>query len=954
MRAHPLQFEGLFDKAFEGHAPAAAAGAWPLLLGAMALRKAGRGSQANEYLNRAVALVPQDDVCLRAELLSEAGLAMLDGDRFVDGAETLNMALPWWDDACEALLSCGPAGCLPLARRLLPLFEAAGTALPFEPAAMDAGDAQCLMRRWLFERALPRRAQVCAALARACARAGHADDGRALVDELVGWIEPRFVIDFKAASDDWPAGRSMDRGVRVALYRLQLARGEIELEAGDAAASADAFGAAAALYEEAGAGDSGLLNAQQARFNQANALLRLGRHDEALKLYQQVEWVFERWFRQDLPRVQHAIMLARERRDRVVLDPAALRHVIAQGETALRGPQPPTEGKAVLVPQYRMLLNTIARQTPLTAASADEWLRVVRALREDGDVAGVRSNRDDAAPADLFDGALAPIDALLRRLPDHVLLALEPGADTLSWFALRGGSAPLAERATLALASADGVRAIEALIACHRADVERLADGAAVDADFDTALRDAGRAAWQGLPPAVATLIGGARTLLVWASPHGNLGELPIELLLHGGAGRWLGISHVVARFASWRTLLETLSPQRTPSVLAARARVVCAGAPERGGVLPAAESEVQAVEAALTARGLTVAVDRAPAVATMRDALNAGDALLHFIGHGRAGTLGETLPLGGGEHLRPEDLSSLDGWRSPCVVLSTCELARSRAGQRGGVLGFAPRMIEKGMPAVVGCVQTVDDAVALEMARALHEAPPALPLGRALARARQRLEASGVPAACWGAYALFGDPNLRLPAPGQTLQQTRHLTRDWPAWVSRWACLRSRSSRRSALAALSAAHRAGDALDDVQRQAVAQWITASFDSASLAVRSERAALGEQIGHIDALAGAALRFLLCIESIEGCYAAAPQGTTCLALIDRAMLAARATHDLLAWSALALRRVEATNLFGSLDTPRLLDEAELALAGWTVEEPRAKALLKTARALRRAR
>ena len=396
------------------------------------------------------------------------------------------------------------------------------------------------------------------------------------------------------------------------------------------------------------------------------------------------------------------------------------------------------------------------------------------------------------------------------------------------------------------------------------------------------------------------------------------------------------------------------LSPQRMPSVLAARARVVCAGAAEGGGALPAAESEAQAVEAALSARGLAVAVDRAPTVATMRGALNAGDALLHFIGHGRAGTLGETLPLGGGESLRPEDLSPLDGWRSPCVVLSTCELARSRAGRRGGVLGFAPRMIEKGMPAVVGCVQPVDDAVALEMARALHEAPPALPLGRALARARQRLEASGVPAACWGAYALFGDPNLRLPAPGQALQQTRHLTRGWPAWVSRWACLRSRTSRRRALAALAAPRHDDDALDSAQRQAVAQWIAASFDAGSAAVRRERAALGEQIERIDALAGAALRILLCIESIEGCYAAAPQGAASQALIDRAMLAARATHDLLAWPALALRRVEATSLFEPLDAQRLLDEAEGALAGWTVEEPRAKALLKTARALRATR
>jgi CHAT domain-containing protein len=634
---------------------------------------------------------------------------------------------------------------------------------------------------------------------------------------------------------------------------------------------------------------------------------------------------------------------------------ADLRRLIAQGEGALHDGGWRGQGKEPLLPQYRMLLRMLARVRPATEARIDDWLRVVRALRDEHELAALPDPALDHGADSPLDSPLAVLSAYLRRLPDHVLLAIEPGADVLTWLALRGGPGPPADRVALACATPEGVHAIEQLIAQHQADVERLQRGAPVDETLYEPMRRAAQQAWDTLPPAVAALLAPAPTVLYWASPFGSLGELPLELL-HDGT-QWLGISHVIGRVVSWRTLLEMLSPNRMPSSLAPRARIVRANDLAGTDELDSADPEIAAVERQLQHRGLTAVSDRAPTRASMRAALDAGDAVVHFIGHGMAGSMGEYLPLDGDAMLRPEDLSELSGWRSPFVYLSTCELGRSRAGRSGRALGFAPRMIEKGVPAAIGCIQPIDDEVALEMARAVYGRPAPARMGEALAQARQQLEAGGYPPACWGAYVLFGDPNLVLPTAASELGQTRHLTRAWSTFTTRWAALRSPRVLAQARAALAAGDERSDGLPPADRAFVARWLESSFSAQSGPTYVERDAFCDRIAPTDPLAAAALRILLTFEALEDTYARADPPLILAdpaAELARALHAARAIHDMLAWPVLAIRFagvMSSPSAPARLQAQRLLDEAEGALQGWVSEEPDAAPLLEAARQLR---
>jgi hypothetical protein len=88
----------------EQNAGSPAVAGWRLLLGSMALRRAGHRSQANEWLNRATRQSIGNDV-YRAELLGEAGQGLSESDRLEGAFGILNSALAIWHSATDAALS---------------------------------------------------------------------------------------------------------------------------------------------------------------------------------------------------------------------------------------------------------------------------------------------------------------------------------------------------------------------------------------------------------------------------------------------------------------------------------------------------------------------------------------------------------------------------------------------------------------------------------------------------------------------------------------------------------------------------------------------------------------------------------------------------------------------------------------------------------------------------------
>jgi tetratricopeptide (TPR) repeat protein len=98
-----------------------------------------------------------------------------------------------------------------------------------------------------------------------------------------------------------------------------LAHGELELAAGAFQASADAFGEAVKLYDGHVWDTADVSRMIQAHTNQANSLLRLGRFDEALGIYELAEMGFHSIHDEaSATRVQHAKLFAKMKKEEAV------------------------------------------------------------------------------------------------------------------------------------------------------------------------------------------------------------------------------------------------------------------------------------------------------------------------------------------------------------------------------------------------------------------------------------------------------------------------------------------------------------------------------------------------------------------------------------------------------------------------------------------------------------
>jgi hypothetical protein len=359
---------------------------------------------------------------------------------------------------------------------------------------------------------------------------------------------------------------------------------------------------------------------------------------------------------------------------------------------------------------------------------------------------------------------------------------------------------------------------------------------------------------------------------------------------------------------------------------------------------LTGADAEVTSVSGKLEAMHMDVSVDMSPRVATLRDAFDRGLRVLHHCGHGLAGDLGESLPINAQEALGPHAFSQLSGWGTPFVYLSTCDVGRARMTTTGSAAGFSTRLIEKGAPGVIGCLESVPDMVAHAMANAFYDAAASLPTGEALSAARATL--ARFPPSCLGAFAYFGDPSFDLDATGRAASGIRQRTLRWDSLIGRQVALRSATSRQQVLDALNAARDVG-APEAETLAAVATWVEESFTAQEPEVMEARLALCHDVARRDAVAGCQLRMLLAMEAVHGSYCGERKPDIVFSPEELAvgLFCARAVHDTIAWPAF----VTECALSGGIgyDPPqllRMLDEAAGMLAGWSREEPVAAQML----------
>jgi len=625
-----------------------------------------------------------------------------------------------------------------------------------------------------------------------------------------------------------------------------------------------------------------------------------------------------------------------------------VRQLIIDGEEALRESRAPAKQKAALQPQYELYLKVLSRSKQPKVVCAEDYLRVVEAMRDDLVSAnlGFAPAGDHPSVERIVSSRLRVMGAYLERLPETVVLIVERGVGVLTMFALRGGSDGLEDRIALERASKQCVEALIDLMKRQGDDIERIRRDERITKAFFAPFEQAAGALWAALPEAIRAAISGSRSILFMPSAFGDLAGFPLEVLRTEEG--WLGATHSISRLSSMRTLLELLSPNRMPSKLDARAMVVRA---QDSKELTKADAEVDAVSRQLERLGLEVEVDRAPHVATVRAALDRGLRVLHYCGHGFAGRLGESLPLAASETMGPHDFSQLSGWGTPFVYLSTCEVGRARMTTTGSAAGVSTRLIEKGAPAVVGCLASVPDLVASAMADAFYQAAATLPLGEALATARKaRVK---VPPACWGVFGYFGDPALQLISRDGAVPQTRRRTLRWDALVGRHLATRTAESRQRVLDAIAAERGKRAGAGDMLKR-VAHWLERSFRAEDPAVADERLELCRAVAERDAVAGCELRMLLAMEALHGSYYGKrkPDLVVNPEAIVVGLYCAKAVHDVLAWAAFAIESARGAGAgYAPGEQLHMLDEAEGSLDGWQLEEPAAASMLSTARRLR---
>jgi tetratricopeptide (TPR) repeat protein len=859
--------------------------AWRRFAQAVVLEQQDRHDEAIVAFNAALAAAPgtgkTDDDVIAAELFAFGGAVQRRRGELADAHLSLVEAVRRWRHLGEVSRTKEAAGRLTAQLRAMgAALDPDGALIPLRPE-LWSGDAALDTARWLIatwgrERLVELRGRAIGEYARVLASLGNAAQARAECDEGIAWM------------------RGATREFDDARYWLLMARGDIESLGGAVEASIETFAEARDLWQDHVVNVPDAQRVLIAEANRGNSLSRAGRFGEARAVYAAVLGQLEALGdRAAAAQVEYSdLFAALQQGERVDLE--QLRRVIRDWEEPLREAPDAFNrflAKRQLDPVYRMTLLALARDGG--AAAAGDYLRVIRALREPERFADLPAGDEDVPVLD----PVAVLDARLGALDATAVLVLAGAAGVMSVFVLAGGDGPLETRLCLATAGEAFTEHMAGLTLGQAEDLAAVATGRLpADHRAGAALERAGTALWDTIPERARRLILGAQTILYLPDTFGVLDELPVELLRHDGG--WLGLTHVIARFPSPRTLAETLSPNRLPSVLGTSAYVLRADDPPGFDPLPSADAEAERVPRYLGLLGLDAERHDGGTGDEVRAALDAGHRVLHYVGHGLADRVSqESLVLSADESLQPRQLTQLDGFRTPFVYLSACDVGRARAVEGGRQRGIAVQLLEHGAPAVLACAQTVPDRVGARLAAAFYRHAAVDPVGLALLHARQALDAAGLAPSCWAVCVLHGDPAVTLATGLGPMRQTCQATASWASELVRSLATRSPERRATVSAACPAVDldRLGDIPD---------------------------ALIEQVEAEDPLGGAALRMARALED----------GSPHALQLGLAIAGDVADHLAIALFYGALARTTGAEIAPALRT-LYAREAEAAAAGW---------------------
>jgi tetratricopeptide (TPR) repeat protein len=721
-----------------------------------------------------------------AEFHSLAGLVLHEVGEIGEAIPHLSEASRRWEEIAEAMGSLQITGGPSLMDEVLDQYEGLGGAS--DGSQLDDPQRVAMMEAWLQDRFVAGRHQVERARVVALGTAF----GLGASEEAAHAWEARL------EQSVTPPSRSFFlQGLWMDLGNVAQANGEFE-------AAANHFERARELVEPID--DQHRLQQLYIEFNRANALAQAG-SDEAEASFAGLEQKFRELGDYSAAlRCEHAQIYQAWRRGDQTAE-QRLRENLYQQERMI-GETQDAENlhryKENLEKGYVVLLSILAQQTDRERdGRLREVLRLVAALREPAVLARLARFEEPGAAR-----GIEAADALgerLRHLREAVLLIVESGDDGLVWIAVQGGEGALADRVAIEQVPVADAQALIDLLRRAEAESDAVSAGAISPTGTDgEALVVAAKQAWLSVPASIRDLVSSSDTVLYSPSAFGVVDQLPLELL-HTGQS-WLGLSHVIARFPSISHLERALAPNAAPRSLGRGAFVARAQDPADLGRLKAGDNDARRVHRALGILGLKSQLAFSPSSRDFLNACGGGNQVVHYVGHGLAGELGEALPLGNDE-VTVAGLAELREHETPFVFLGACFVGRGRHLSGGKQRGIGFELLERGAPGVVAATYSVPDRVCSDVALAFYQHSLTHPVGEAMRRARQHLaEVQHLRAVCWSSFSLYGDPGIGLTAgAAQDLSGSRARTLDAPALLSRWMATGRPSDQQASLDAWTA-----------------------------------------------------------------------------------------------------------------------------------------------------
>lgn len=446
---------------------------------------------------------------------------------------------------------------------------------------------------------------------------------------------------------------------------------------------------------------------------------------------------------------------------------------------------------------YRLLMTVNAYDQDRSDQRLDEILSGVRAMLSADRRAELRPDAED----DFWEALLArqrrPLAALrtaLSPLPGVGILHLAVGIGCLVWVAY-GYGRDREFRSGWGACGEETIKRLRDFFCCMQKQLEadKTNDAIAVTA-LGARLEQLGDQIGHDLPAEVLAVLRSMKLLVYAPVPVGNIDEFPLAGIRV--EGRWLTDILPITRTTTFNLLLESLCPNLAEIQPHKRAIVVL-GAPDTGGPpLRGALNHADAVQHMLKQFGFEAIIADNARRRDLDSWLDGGTGILHYIGHGIANEILETLPLPTGEHFDATDAELYRGYRLPFVFLCACVAGRIRYGKGGHLIGLLTGLLDRGAPAGVAFTLPMPEQHAYAIADQFYRHAYRLPIAQAVAETQAAVRPT-MPAYACLAVAAYGDPVFSLRAkvgPGP-IPMMRKQAATWHSAVRKHCVLRTDAS---------------------------------------------------------------------------------------------------------------------------------------------------------------